>query len=334
MDSVVLSEGFCAKRGTLHKKSLVYVSGVAIFLFFLLLVHPVPAGAAGARTVDLSAELPAKRVTALAADDRGIWVGTVGGGVALLSPSGEVLAEYGTREGLPSEDVISLAVVSGKVYAGTPSGLGVFDGVTWSTIRDGAGVLFKNVYLKGEPGGGRLWAGAVNLTGGLVSFDGRTWSFRGGEGRGLLNNVRCFAFQDGAVWLGTTNAGVFYRTDTEFRFYRDKEGLPSSSILSLEIFQGTVWAGTANGAARFERGRWTAFTRGSDFPLTAVFSLASSPEALYLGGRGGLVRYRSGRFDPFPPEGGIPFGEVFALLQREGSLYAGTDRGLFLVQGW
>lgn len=150
-----------------------------------------------------------------------------------------------------------------------------------------------------------------------------------------MNHVRAFAFQNEAVWMGTTNSGVYRRTEDEFRAFTSKDGLPSSSIYSLEIFAGTVWAGTADGAARYEEGRWKAFPPSYAFPLSAVFCLEASPEALYLGGREGLLRYRSGRFERFSAgKASRSIGRVNALLYYRDALYAGTSSGLYIVRGW
>jgi ligand-binding sensor domain-containing protein len=253
--------------------------------------------------------------------------------MALVSPSGRVERTVGASRGLPSDAVKSIAAFRGKVYVGTDAGLGVSDDGSWNILTRAAQTDLKNVYLRAEPGGKALWAGAVNLGGGLLRFDGSRWEFMGGKNRGLLNNVKAFAFQDDAAWLGTSTSGVCRLAGDAFGQFRTADGLPSANVLALEAFGGAVWAGTSAGAARYENGRWTPFAAATGFPLKVVFCAAASPTALYLGGRGGLVRYRAGRFETFAQEG-ASLGDVNALLWAEDTLYAGTSRGLFLLKGW
>lgn len=292
-----------------------------------------PARGEGDVTADRVAGLPSDWITCLAADQDGVWAGTGNAGLALVSPSGKVARTVRASRGLPSDAVKSIAAFRGKLYVGTDAGLAVADGGSWEILKQVEQTDLKNVHLRADPGGKALWAGAVNLAGGLLRFDGSRWEFMGGKNRGLLNNVQAFAFRDDAVWLGTSTSGVCRLAGEAFGQFRTADGLPSANVLALETFGGAVWAGTSAGAARYEDGRWTPFAGAAGFPLKAVFCAAASPTVIYFGGRGGLVRYRAGRFEPFAPEG-IQLGDVNALLWAEGTLYAGTSRGLFLVKGW
>jgi hypothetical protein len=309
---------------------LVFFAFFMVFPWFLS-----PGQAADVSVINRASGLPADWVTTLAAGDDGIWAGTVSGGAALITPQGMVKRVYGTRDGLPSPKIVSIASFGRKVYVGTDAGIGVYDGSTWEILQKASGRLLRNVYMEAKPDGLQLWVGAVNTNGGLLHLTGTGWQFAGGAGRGLMNHVRAFAFQNEAVWMGTTNSGVYRRTEDEFRAFTSKDGLPSSSIYSLENFDGTVWAGTAAGAARYEEGRWKAFPPSYAFPLSAVFCLEASPEALYLGGREGLLRYRSGRFERFSAgKASRSIGRVNALLYYRDALYAGTSSGLYIVRGW
>lgn len=324
-------------RGGCARNTLAMLLGAVVFGTVAVVAFGAAreAVAVEVTVVKRSSGLPSDWVTALAGGEDGIWVGTGDAGVALLDPSGRVMKRFGVREGLPADKIQSLAVTGGKVYAGTRDGIGVFDGSAWGAVREAGGIPLRNVYLGAEPDRGRLWACAVDLPGGLFRYDGRAWEFLGGDGRGLVNRVRAFAFDNGVAWLGTTNSGVYRWTDADVAYYRGKDGLPSSSVYSMETFMGAVFAGTAAGAARRADGRWTAISAEGSKPLTAVFAMAASPSSLYLGGGEGLYRYRSGRVERFSPEDGVPaVGRVNAVLWRDGVLFAGTSAGLFIVRGW
>jgi ligand-binding sensor domain-containing protein len=302
-----------------------------------LLSPALRSSAADVRVVTRADGLPSDWVTALAAGDDGVWAGTLDAGVARLSPGGEVDRVYGTRDGLPAPRITSLAFFGTNLYAGTADGLAVFDGFSWDIVREAGNVLLRNVVLRTEPKGTRLWLGAVNTSGGLLRFDGNTWQDMGGEGRGPLNHVQAFAFQGDVAWLGSMNSGVYRKTDTEFQYFVTKDGLPSANVTSLETFEGSVWAGTSRGPAKFEDGRWVSYRKPGVFPMSAVFCLAASPKALYLGGREGLARYRNGRFEMLRAkidDSPLRIGRVNALLVRGDTVYAGTSSGLLEIKGW
>jgi ligand-binding sensor domain-containing protein len=260
-----------------------------LFLFLLLSLH-VHAADISIINVNRASGLPSDLITAVSADEENVWVGTANGGVARVSPAGRVIRVYKVEDGLPSNRILSIASFGGKIFAGTDSGLGVFDGSAWESLERAEKFSLKNLYLAADPEGNRLWVGSVNPAGGLLRYDGKKWEFLGGQGRGPLNHIRSFAFQDGTTWLGSGTSGIYLQTGTEIRYFKDKTGFPSANVVSLEVFDGAVWAGTPRGGVRYESGRWVPLTRATGFPLSSVFSMASSPGGLYLGGREGLFR--------------------------------------------
>ncbi|SNT21464.1 hypothetical protein SAMN05421770_105201 [Granulicella rosea] len=80
-------------------------------------LEPFRAEVAGLNTAAL-------QVTSLAADAAGFWVGTRNAG--LLRAHGGTVEHLDTAAGLPDQQVDSLAVVEGHVYAGTPLGVAEF----------------------------------------------------------------------------------------------------------------------------------------------------------------------------------------------------------------
>ena len=299
---------------------------LAIYLFFLASAN---SWASDFSLVDKNSGLPVGDILAIVADSRGAWVGA-GSGVARVSRTRGLERSYGPSDGLPGGRIFSLALFQEKVYAGSESGLAVLDGNRWRVFTKADRFSLSNCFLRTEPGGKWLWVAAVNTNGGLLRFDGEKWEFLGGEGRGPLNNVRTIAFEGDSAWLGTLGSGVYHRTGAGIRYFKTRDGLPASTVGSIEAFGGAVWAGTSKGLARFENGRW-GVVAGS--PLPSVSAMAASPTSLFVGGPNGLFRYRSGTFHP------VTFGEsaggetpVTALAYSDGVLYAGTPRGLAILK--
>jgi len=307
----------------------------SILILALLSFAGPPRGECKEVSVSTVPALSGQWVTAVSSGVGGIWVGNAAGQVTFLRATGEVVRTYGPADGVPPGRVNSLASLDGTVYAGTEQGLGFHDGTSWRIIPSAEGKTLRNVFLRAETGGKSLWVGAVEMSGGLLRLEGGRWRFLGGRGVGLMNHIRAFAFQGDAAWLGSISSGVFSRIGDDLRSFRVKDGLPSGTVYALEAFEGSIWAGTSAGPARYADGRWTAWPKSASLPLSSVFCLAAGPDAIYLGGPEGLVRHRGGRFEPFPAgDPDVRIGRVNALLFHEGGLFVGAAEGLLRVEGW
>jgi hypothetical protein len=75
--------------------------------------------------------------------------------------------------------------------------------------------------------------------------------------------------QTGRVWVGMEKGGIAVWDGSVWRLYTTADGLPSDWIYSLYVdSQNRIWAGTWEGVALFENGRWSTpytFTNGTLF---------------------------------------------------------------------
>jgi ligand-binding sensor domain-containing protein len=78
-------------------------------------------------------------------------------------------------------------------------------------------------------------------------------------------------------------------------------GLPDNRVYSVCVDGGRVWAGTDNGLALYENGKWRVFTTADGLAHRAVLSLAldKKTHTLWAATMGGLSRYSAGRIDSF-----------------------------------
>jgi ABC-type branched-subunit amino acid transport system substrate-binding protein len=89
--------------------------------------------------------------------------------------------------------------------------------------------------------------------------------------------------------------------DRVWTTYTERDGLPSNHAFAVRIDGPRVWAGTTNGLALFENGRWRAFGTADGLPHRVVLSLDVCPRSgdLWIGTIGGLARLSAGRFDVY-----------------------------------
>ena len=80
-----------------------------------------------------------------------------------------------------------------------------------------------------------------------------------------------------------------------------KDGLPSDHVFTIRIDGDRVWAGTTQGLALYEQGRWRTYGTADGLPHRVVLSVDVSPRTgdVWIGTMGGLARYSAGRFDAF-----------------------------------
>ncbi len=305
---------------------------IAPALAAILLLVPIAGSGAEIRVLTAKDGLPSGWVTALAVAPGGkLWVGTGNAGVYLLDPATLAGKGYRAADGLASDEVASVALFQGKVYVGTSRGISVLEDARWSTIDAAGGVSLRNARLAASPDGKALWAAAVALTGGVVRFDGKEWKFMGGEGRGLFNDVQCFAFLPDGVLLGA-GSGVPYQ-------YRGTdvlpmgEGLPPAKVLSAGFWNGKAYLGTSRGL--FVRDRtWREASVPREVKGSPVFSLAPGGDGLLAGTGVGLVKISRGQSSVVGVRDGLPGSRVLAVAAGEGYVAAGTANGLAIIRGW
>ncbi len=221
---------------------------------------------------------------ALRADPSGgFWLAT-GHGLARVDATGRATASFTVRDGLPSDDVLSVLVGrDGAVWVGTGAGLarrpkgGAFapveaagrrivmalaqdhDGSVWAATRDGLmrvaggppelmgraeGLPDEHTRALAEDADGNLWIGTE--AGGLVRLrNGRAVVY--GRAQGLTHDVvwTVTGGRDGTVWAGTDGGGLDRLRDGRARLATADPGLAHENVFALlEDRSGQVWFST------------------------------------------------------------------------------------------
>ena len=314
-------------EGTATMKVRALAAAIGWFLF-----STVAAGAVEIRILTTADGLPSNWVSALAAAPDGkLWVGTGDAGLYVFDPATGKGKGYRAPDGLSGDSVVSIAPFQGNVYVGTATGLSVFDGSAWKTIDKVENVTMRNVRVTASPDGKQLWACSVYLAGGTVRFDGKTWKFMGGEGRGLFNDVQGFAFLPSGVLLGDGSGAAYLQTGTDVRSL--SEGIPATNVFSAAAYKGKGLLGTGRGLFEYD-GRWKPFSLPASVAGAPVFALASQGDRLVAGTANGLASSEAGTVKAMGTADGLPAARVTAVALGPGYVAAGTARGVALVRGW
>ncbi len=236
-----------------------------------------------------------------------LWAGTAEAGIARLRPDGTFRRALSSFDGLPSDRVQAIYTHGDSVWVGTGAGVALFTenpgtgliGLARAfTSASTSGALAGDDVRAFAQVGDTLWVATAS---GLSSFTDGTWTNRTAA---LPRPTTSLVFHADTLWASTdlgpyqyasglfrpANAGhafasqtlgvsasVLYSGSSAFGVYRYtpgagwisvSAGLPNSHVTALRDGpDGSLWAGTLDGAARFSPGVPSWEPHRSDGPL-------------------------------------------------------------------
>jgi signal transduction histidine kinase/ligand-binding sensor domain-containing protein len=274
-----------------------------------------------------SGALPDNSVIALSADrDGSLWIGTQGG---LTHYQDGHFATYTKKEGLPDDSVIAIcADPSGGIWIVAGAALVRFDKGHFTAFTPGHDLPVTAARSMVVDAAGDLWLAGysrvVKRTGGhfVEVVPPEVMS-----GTGVFSML---VDRAGTLWIAA-NTGVMRRTaDGKVRWFGEKDGLPDNVVRAVASDRdGNLWAGTNNGLARLEHGRFVSAAEADGGQVIRCL-LEDREGNLWIGANGGLSRWRSDIFLAYGKTEGLPSDEPNAVFQdREGRIWVGfNDVGL------
>ena len=249
-------------------------------------------------------------ITALAMDDRFLWVATRGGG-GRYDKITDRWDGYGVWNGLPGMDVSCVVADGYDIWMGTNGGVGKFprmsdDPNVWVSYTSGleikAGTMTKeyaNTLVSNE-----VWAVAadrdyiwVGTMRGVSRYnkEADTWTTYTTE-NGLASNEVSSIYVDGkSVWFGSDNGVTMHDKETgKWVTYTADDGLASNQVTCIAGSRDAVWFGTFDaGLAKYDRksGTWHTYSRKDGLAHDCVLSVSVDGGLIWIGTRQGLNRY-------------------------------------------
>lgn len=276
--------------------------------------------------------LPDNSITALAAAaDGALWIGTPSGLTEFRA--GRFLT-YSTKSGLPDDAITALCTGRGGALW-IVAGVHVvrFQNARFETFTPGRDMPITAARAIYEDPDGELFVAGFNRV--VKLGGGRFETVLEKDAVGGMVPLAIRTDADHNLWIAG-NAGVIQRTSGgAIRRYGVREGLPDTVVRALWIDRDrNVWAGTNNGMARLEEGRF-ASSRAADGGDAVRCLLEDREGNLWIGANGGLSRWRSDIFTVYGKSEGLPSDEPNTAFQdRAGRVWIGfNDEGLMLFGG-
>jgi ligand-binding sensor domain-containing protein/signal transduction histidine kinase len=295
--------------------------------------------------VEVNPEIRGKPLNSIAADATGtIWLATQGAGLGRLHAG--VCDLFGPSNGLPGS-VVSQVVVTdgGQLFALAGGRLASFDGSRWKTqVVPSAPNSTIRVLAKSMAGG--LWVATTYLApsqgcGGQVLLlkDGQwTESPPYPWPHATMSPAVGALLEDsaGAVWLGTRNAGLFYRDPGQPWQPLAAKGAAKQIVVEAlaEDTNGSVWVGffRSDQLQQIRRRPVKVISPISTPGQSRVFTVcAASDQSVWIGTSDtGVYRWQAGELAHFGAAEGLMDERIGAIFEdRRTNLWVGTWSGLF-----
>ena len=271
--------------------------------------------------VDAVAELPDGRMAA----------GTVAG--LFVQSQGR----WSPFPGAPLDTIVDLRVQDGALWACTRGhGLARWTPAGWTVFGKAEGLPEADVERIAFDSAGRLWA--LDFNAGIYRLEGGRFLPVATPATGLPTpQIACLAFNPGVsreLWAGTAGRGLLRLKLGAWRAFGTAQGLPNpGSFATLQRTDGSWWAGTMDGLAKWDGARWSQVPLPTAFRHKVILSLADIGGDLWVGTNAGAARLHGGAWSAFFHADGLPDENVHCFLSSGGALWAGTENGLARFDG-
>ena len=128
------------------------------------------------------------------------------------------------------------------------------------------------------------------------------------------------------------NSAAFCQQMPLYRWenFTTQQGLPNDRVYSVAVDGDRIWAGTDNGLALYENGKFKVFTTADGLAHRAVLSLGLDKKThdLWIATMGGLSRYSGGRIDTFTQlTSGLANDVVYGVTVQGDFVWVATAAG-------
>ncbi len=195
----------------------------------------------------------------IVASDKTIWFATYGKGLIKLKDT--VVSRFTVDDGLSNNSVQCLMEDhSGKIWAGTPSGVTRISGNEVKQFSEMEGLCSNAVMSILLDSWGNIWFGTSG--GGACKLDGERFihfNEKSGDMGTWVYALHCD--KKGRMWFGTSRGGVTQYDGTYYTNYYEGAGFTSAKVKCFgEDTSGAMWFGTVgDGAYKLQDGSFQHF---------------------------------------------------------------------------
>jgi hypothetical protein len=129
----------------------------------------------------------------------------------------------------------------------------------------------------------------------------------------------------------TAGADAYPRIYTHWESFHVEDGLPSNKVYCIAVDGDRVWAGTDNGLALFEKGKWSTIGVKDGLSYSGILALAIDPATrdVWAATMKGLTHISNEKFEVFTQmNSGLPNDVVFGVCLENQNVWVATTAGI------
>ncbi len=277
--------------------------------------------------------LPSNYVlTTLAGAGDTLWVGTLGGGLAVRTGNRFLVVD--TRDGLTDDRVNDLTRDrDGNIWASTSGGLDRFHARAITTFTRADGLPDPLVWSVTGDAHGTIWL--TTNAGGITRFaDGQFTTWRNDPLIAASRISVLAPVADGSVWMGIRPASVARFQDGRIEDWTGRPGAPHWNVVAIvQTPDGSIYFAGAGGLVRLRNGAFTRIPLPGDSASRSLRVLGYGHDGTLWAAGSSLYRVRSGRAALVGAPNAFAAATIAALVPDSGRVWLSTDGGgLYLYQ--
>ena len=243
--------------------------------------------------------LKGSAVLKLLPDNQGrMWAATNDHGVNIISTTYDSIAitNLSGYDGLAGDFVLDIHHDSkGRTWLALIGGINTItpadEGFVISNLEDSAYIPSNLISCVDEDAQGNLWFGTLNAGFFKLSkqnghYDVTIYNHRNGMDDPRVWDIFCD--DQGRVWIGSNENGLYYMEDGAIHNITTGNGLPGNLILSISRDRnGNLWLGSMNGLSLFRGFHFIHYTTADGLPGNQILAVKATPDGnIWVGSDG------------------------------------------------
>ena len=187
-------------------------------------------------------------------------------------------------------------------------------------------------------GHGKVWAG-VHREGQvpeLFEHNSEGWHvFPPLQGIRTSSDIQTvFLDREGAMWVGTSDSGLYRLIGTKVDRFDQSDGLSANDVIDVtQDKEGSIWVATSGGVDQFHRSLVDSWSMREGLSGDSVSAVVIDPAGrVWMSNTGGLDVLENGEIRSYRPGHGLPGAEVMGMaVDHAGRLWVGIDKGVWIL---
>ena len=250
---------------------------------------------------------------------------TLGAGVCYYN--GASFINYSIREGLSNNIVSNVMQASDhSLWISTEDGLNRLEDGVIRQFHNTSGKAEEQIHVTVEDTNGDVWIGTPNGLNRAVSDSSYSRSPINPYlfSRNILSLINA---PQGGFWIGT-EIGVAHALGTQLTVIDELIGIQINHLLVDQ--EGALWAGTNQGAFRWQDGHMTRFDHYDGLISNEILDLCQSNDGtIWMASSGGLIAYNGRYFSNYTTQNGLIHDKTTSVdCSMEQIIWVGTENGI------